>query len=223
MNSIKVVLVEDDPMVLEVNSGFVKSIAGFRIVGVARTGADALRIIEETEPELVILDNYLPDFSGMELIKEFRKRGWPMDVITVTAAQDGKTLQHMLRFGVVDYIIKPFKFKRFQAALENYIKHRRLQAKDEIDQDDIDQVNARWYRGASEELPKNLNQLTLDQVREVLAMEAGGLTAEAVAERTGIARVTARRYLEHMEKTGAVVKDIQYGSVGRPVHRFRLI
>jgi len=223
MDKIKVVLIEDDPMVLEVNSGFVGSVPGFSIVGVARSGEQALRVVEETKPDLVILDNYLPDRDGMELITEFRLRNWPVDVIAVTAAQDSETVQHMMRFGVVDYIIKPFKFNRFQAALENYKQHRRLQIKGILAQDDIDRVNApSRYTKLMEELPKNLNHATLEHVKAVLGYGNRGLTAEEVAERTGIARVTARRYLEYLEKTGLVKKDIQYGSVGRPVHRYRL-
>lgn len=225
MKKIRVVLVEDDPMVLEVNGGFVAAVPGFTIVGTARTGAQAIQVVEQTKPDLVVLDIYLPDRDGMQLITEFRSRGWPVDVIAVSAAQDGETVQHMLRFGVVDYIIKPFKFNRFQAALENYRQRcARLQDKNQVAQADIDRVNAlsRGHKPA-EELPKGLNQATLEQVKLVLEKTREGLTAEEVAERSGIARVTARRYLDHLEKHRLVIKEIQYGSVGRPVHRFRLL
>lgn len=224
MKKIRVVLVEDDPMVLEVNGGFVAAVPGFTVVGTARTGEQALQVVEQTKPDLVVLDIYLPDRDGMQLITDFRSRGWPVDVIAVSAAQDGETVQHMLRFGVVDYIIKPFKFNRFKAALENYRQRcLRLQAKSEVLQGDIDRVNtASLGFKAAEELPKGLNQATLEQVKFVLEQTREGFTAEEIAERSGIARVTARRYLEYLEMCRQVVKEIQYGSVGRPVHRFRL-
>src|SRR5665648_90745 len=112
MNHIDIVLVEDDPMVMAVNEGFIKQIEGFRIKSTARTGQDAIKIIQSLSPQLVILDIYLPDLDGIQVLKEIRRQGIPSDVIMITAAQDVSTVQDVLRLGVVDYIIKPFKFEK---------------------------------------------------------------------------------------------------------------
>ena len=159
----------------------------------------------------------------MELVTEFRSRSFPVDVIVVSAAHDGKTLQHMLRYGIMDYIIKPFKFNRFQAALENYRQHRLLQSKEAVVQDEIDRVSGLYRALAAADLPKNLNQVTLNQIKDELGRSDRGLTADEVADQIGIARVTARRYLDYLEKEGVISKEIQYGSVARPVHRFQKI
>lgn len=117
---IDLILVEDDPMVMSVNESFIQRIGGFQVVNTARTGRLALELIEKHKPRLVILDIYLPDMTGIEILKELRRQGTPTDVIMITAADDLAVVQNAIRFGVIDYIIKPFKFERIQAALEKY-------------------------------------------------------------------------------------------------------
>jgi two-component system response regulator DctR len=56
-----------------------------------------------------------------------------------------------------------------------------------------------------------------------LLKEGTALSAEEVAEGVGLARVTARRYLDFLEKSGRVILELQYGSVGRPVNRYRTL
>jgi two-component system response regulator DctR len=98
MSQIKVVIVEDDPMVVEVNRGFVNAVPGFSVAGVARSGREAVEIIRETEPDLALLDIYLPDLDGVTALQEIRRLGLPTDVIVVTAAQDAETIQSVFRY-----------------------------------------------------------------------------------------------------------------------------
>ncbi|MGG4143840.1 DeoR family transcriptional regulator [Paenibacillus algorifonticola] len=71
-------------------------------------------------------------------------------------------------------------------------------------------------------LPKGLNAVTLRQIVEVMHRHEGGVSAEEAAEGIGIARVTARRYLDFLEKSGYVLLEINYGGVGRPINRYVL-
>jgi len=232
MNPIDLVLVEDDPMVMEVNEGFIKRIGGFRICGKAKTGKRALEIIQELRPRLVILDIYLPDFNGIQILREIRRQGIPTDIILITAAQDVATVQAGLRFGVVDYIIKPFKFERIDAALNNYRSYsEQFKNRWELNQEDLDRLikiqlnneNQVSRNRNREELPKGLREITLQQVYNFLKESQIGLSAEEVAEGAGLARVTARRYLEYLEKIGRVLLETQYGSVGRPINKYRIV
>ena len=171
MNHIDMVLVEDDPMVMAVNEGFIKRIDGFSIKSTARTGQDAINIIRSLRPRLVILDIYLPDLDGIQVLKEIRRQGIPSDVIMITAAQDVSTVQDVLRFGVVDYIIKPFKFERIQAALTNYQSYsEQLRDRGEMNQEDLDRLIKIQTMGKveftlnREGLPKGLREITLQKV-----------------------------------------------------------
>jgi two-component system, CitB family, response regulator DctR len=225
---IRTLIVEDDPMVLEVNKQFVLATDGFDIVGLARSGTEALQLITEVAPHLVILDIYLPDLDGLSTLTEIRRRNDPVDVILVTAARDSETIQNVFRHGAIDYIVKPFKFDRFKQALESYRSlHRSLQ-KDSLDQEEIDRLsNPKKAEGEAElpagQLPKGLNEVTLKQVLLFLMKQTEALSAEEVAEGVGLARVTARRYLDFLQKRGKVRLEVQYGSVGRPINRYHVV
>lgn len=223
--AIGVLIVEDDPMVVEVNKSFVSAVPGFQVVGVARTGHAALMLAERMRPHLVLLDIYLPDVDGVAILQEIRQRELPADVILVTAAQDVTTIQNVFRYGAVDYIIKPFKFGRLKAALENYAAlFAGLNSQGHLDQSAVDRLTRRrTVPETVEELPKGLNEITLKQVLLFLLKQADlALSAEEVAGGLGLARVTARRYLEYLEQTGRVTVELQYGTVGRPVKKYRI-
>lgn len=227
MGSIDVVIVEDDPMVIEINRSFVDAVPGFQVVGVAKTGQEALVVIKELTPSLALLDVYLPDTSGVAILREIRKQGLSTDVILVTAAHDSDTIQNSFRYGAIDYIIKPFKFNRLQIALENYaLLKKRLSDKTHFRQEDLDglALTRRTVRHINpDELPKGLNDFTLRQILLHLLKQKQPLSAEEVAGELGLARVTVRRYLEYLSLKGKVKLELQYGSVGRPVKKYRVV
>ncbi|WP_366924002.1 response regulator [Metallumcola ferriviriculae] len=219
---VRTVIVEDDPMVMEVNRQYIENVDGFQIVGTAETGAEAIEIVKKIKPQLVILDIFLPDKDGLETLREIRQSNLPTDVILVTAVRDAETIRQVFRLGAVDYIVKPFKFERIKSALEAYkALLNKLNKKESLSQEDIDQITTLKTQELSEELPKGLTEVTMKQVILYLFKQNESLSAEEVAEGIGLARVTARRYLDYLEKTGKVKLEVQYGSVGRPINRYR--
>jgi len=220
---IEVLIVEDDPMVVEINRGFITTISGFRVTGVARSGREAIEMIKELTPNLVLLDIYLPDIDGITALQEIRRLGFPTDVIIVTAAQDVDTIQKGFRYGAIDYIIKPFKFTRLKSALNCYATmHNRFKRYNQMNQTEIDSLAFGRGQQVNDDVPKGLNEITLKQIYLYLLKESASLSAEEVADGVGLARVTARRYLDFLEKSGKVVLELQYGSVGRPVNRYKI-
>jgi len=224
VSQIEVLITEDDPMVIEVNRGFVNAVSGFKVVGVARSGREAIDMIKETKPDLILLDIYLPDMDGLSTLQEIRRFGLPTDVIIVTAAQDAETIQSVFRYGAIDYIVKPFKFARLKSALNCYSTlHNRFKRHCQMNQAEIDSLALSRGQQMEEGVPKGLNEITLKQVYLYLLKEGEALSAEEVAEGVGLARVTTRRYLDYLEKSGKVVLELQYGSVGRPINRYRTL
>lgn len=223
MPPIQVLVVDDDPMVLQVNQDYVEAVPGFKVAATCRNGVDALDVAERLRPDLILLDVYMPDQDGLAMLRELRSRALPSDVILVSAAQDAVTIQEALRCGAHDYIIKPFRFERLRAALESYrdVKQR-WKATVRLSQAEFDRMRGAPAGGGVEEPPKGLSELTLQQVLGYLQQQTEPQTAVAVADALGIARVTARRYLDYLEKLGKVKIAMQYGGVGRPLNRYRL-
>lgn len=216
---IKVFIVEDDPMVLDVNTGFLKKIPYFQLSGCARSGNEALTLIKKTKPDLVLLDMFLPDINGFEVLKSIRETEIPTDVIMITAARDTKTIHEVFRLGAVDFIVKPFRFERFKAALESYEKMwKKLRDVSDLKQEDIDEM--KQIKTEEEYLPKGLSEKTMRQILLSLIEQAEPVTADSLASTLGMARVTVRRYLDYLVQKGSIQFEVKYGNVGRPSHYY---
>jgi response regulator of citrate/malate metabolism len=222
---IRTLIVDDDFRVTELHRAFVERVPGFSVVGQAGTGAEALRLIRQLQPDLVLLDIYLPDISGLEVLRTLRDSGGAkVDVIAITAARDVETLRSAMHGGVAQYLIKPFRSSALEEKLQSYaVMRSRLQELSEADQDDVDRLYGALWPGHAEQLPKGISRPTLDLVTRVLGQAASGLTAVEVAERARLSRVTARRYLDHLCRLGVAKVAMRYGAPGRPEHRYRLL
>ncbi|MEE6257645.1 response regulator [Plantactinospora sonchi] len=218
---IRVLVVDDDFMVARVQHRFVERVPGFTVVGVAHSGAEALDAVHRLRPDLVLLDIYLPDLSGLEVLRRLRSGDATADVLAVTAARDVETIRTALRGGVVHYLIKPFGFDALRDRLERYAAaQRRLPGDREVAQDDVDQLFAA-LRPAPADLPKGLTPPTADLVAAALRAADGDLSATECADRVGLSRVSTRRYLEHFVEAGKARVSLRYGSAGRPERRYR--
>ncbi|QHT47730.1 response regulator [Halobacillus sp. ACCC02827] len=219
---INVLLIEDDPMVQEVNRQFIEQVTPFQVIATAGNGREGVELAEKLSPDLIVLDVYMPEKDGKQTIKEIRAHAFPSDIIVISAAKEKETVRAMLRYGVHDYIMKPFKFERLQQALLSYHSYySKTTGEGDLGQDQLDTFLKREKKTRNETLPKGLNEKTLEQVQEYIQSRSEALSAEEVSDGLGMARVTARRYLEYLQKQGVVTLDLQYGGVGRPVNRYR--
>ena len=220
---IRVLIVDDDFMVAKVHAGFVSALEGFEVAGAVSTGAGALKAVAELDPDLVLLDIYLPDMTGLDVLHRLRSSGCRADVIVISAARDVDSIRSALHGGVLQYLVKPFDRATFVARLEDYAALRAdLGGMSEAGQGDVDRVFG-WSRTAGRQsvLPKGITTETLELVRSALAgAGADGISATECSERTGLARVSARRYLEHLVGLGEADVRQRYGTAGRPERRF---
>jgi response regulator of citrate/malate metabolism len=218
---IRVVVVDDDFMVAKVQCGFVERVPGFTVAGVAHTGTAALEAVQRLRPDLVLLDIYLPDISGLEVLRRLREGDATTDVLAVTAARDVTTIRTALRGGVVHYLIKPFGFDILRDRLERYaVAQQGLSGSGEVAQDDVDRLFVA-LRPTPVELPKGLTGPTAELVARALRGTDGDLSATECADRVGLSRVSTRRYLEHFVGAGKAEVRLRYGAAGRPQRRYR--
>jgi response regulator of citrate/malate metabolism len=220
---IRTMIVDDDFLVARVHGAYTERVPGFEVVGVAHSGREALDTVERVRPDLVVLDIYLPDMSGLDVLQEIRQRRAEVDVIVVTAAKDVDTLRGAMAGGAVRYLVKPFNFERFRDALQSYQRFAgRRSALDAVEQEDVDRLYAAMGIAADSTLPKNLHRPTLELVVKALRDRNDTVSAQDVAESTGLSRGTARRYLEYLEMQGRATLELRYGAAGRPEHRYRV-
>ncbi|MEV8457789.1 response regulator [Streptomyces sp. NPDC052095] len=225
---IDVLVVDDDFRVAEINAAYVAKVPGFRVVSRAHTAAQALAFLERDRVDLVLLDHYLPDETGLTLVRRLRQLGHPADVIMVTAARDVATVRTAMRYGALQYLVKPFSFSGLRAKLESYAALRRTLdgvggGRGEAGQEQVDQIFGSLRTagsGPSSGLPKGHSAPTAEAIRHVLSAAEGPLSAHEVATRAGLSRSTAQRYLKYLEGAGRLRLSLKYGDTGRPEHRY---
>ena len=237
---IRVLVVDDDFMVAKLHSTLVARVPGFEVAGVAHSGGDALSSVRELRPDLVLLDLYLPDLSGLEVLRRLRGDGAPgggPDVLVITAARDAASVRAAQHGGAVQYVVKPFEGRLLQERLARYAERRHefdglaSGGQDAVDRliggpaaapGGTDPAAPASAPALAKALPKGLTEQTAELVRGALdASPAGeGLSASECAERSGLSRVSARRYLEHFVATGTARVTLRYGTTGRPERRY---
>ncbi|GAA5041771.1 two-component system CitB family response regulator [Thermocatellispora tengchongensis] len=219
---IRVVVVDDDFMVARIHGGYVARVPGFTVAGTAHTGRSALAAVAEHRPDLVLLDIYLPDMSGLDVLQALRRADQPVDVLVITAARDVATVRAAMRGGAVNYLIKPFTAAALTERLGAYADTRRRLAAlgGEAGQDEVDRLFG-GVRGGTAPLPKGLSAATCTLVADTLRETGTDLSAAETAALTGLSRVSARRYLEYLCVSGRAELRPRYGTAGRPEHRYR--
>lgn len=222
---IRVLIVDDDFMVARIHRGFVERVEGFEVVGSAQTGAEALAAVASLKPDLVLLDLYLPDLFGLDVVARLRAAGETCDVLVITAAKEADAVRGAVRQGVAGYLLKPFAFPTLKQRLEAYAAERaRAVGGAELTQDQIDAAfapSAMARPGAGVSLPKGMSPETAEAVERALRSADESLSATECAEAVGISRVSARRYLEHFVTRGLAEVSLKYGATGRPERRYR--
>lgn len=222
---IKVMIVDDDPMVAEYNKRYVDLVAGFQVEAVAYSAVEALNLLETEEVDLILLDIFMPGMNGLELLINLRQVGKGVDVIVITAACDSNSIKKALQFGAVDYIIKPFEFERLNAALLAYQGLVNLMGDQErLSQIELDQCIMHKDQPLSVQLPKGIDRNTLTMTwKKIKELEQSFFSTEEMAKHVGVSRVSMRKYLEFMKQIGTLQLELIYGTVGRPVYKYRCL
>jgi response regulator of citrate/malate metabolism len=214
---IRVLVVEDDFRVARLRADLVAALDGMEVVGVAHTAADALALAEAERPDLVLLDEYLPDERGTSLIGRLDAA-----VMLISAETDAEVLRRAVALGAVNVVLKPFAPPVLVQRLAAFQRFWVTLASGQADQRAVDRALAVLREGDSPAgaMPKGRSAVTADAVRDSLQAADDALTAQEVADATGVSRATAQRYLADLVSAGRVDLRLRYGSTGRPEHRY---
>jgi response regulator of citrate/malate metabolism len=219
---ISTLIVEDDYHVATIHAAYVRKVSGFTVAGHASTVATARAEIKRLAPALVLLDLYLPDGHGLDLVREvLEQQDNRPDFLVITAARDMASVRGAMQLGTVHYLVKPFRFAQLEERLITYRNlHGRLARIDEAEQHEVDTLYG-LLRGPAP-LPKGQSGPTMAGIRELLRRAPEDLSAAEIAGQIGISRSTAQRYLAQLARQGAVELRLHYGATGRPEHRYRI-
>ncbi len=222
MEEYSVLIAEDDFRVSSIWKEFTLTIPGFTVTGEARNGNDALGHLANHETDLLIMDVYMPDMDGVQLLYEIRNRRFLTDVIVITAAKESKIIQRIMRLGVLDYIIKPCALERYQLSLNRFLTFRRCFVKEELEQNELDEL-IHWkleQRSESKGLPKGMQEITMERVMSCFDQNPYARGAEEITRSTGLSLATVQRYLRYLVEVNLIKKELTYGSQGRPEHKY---
>jgi two-component system response regulator DctR len=215
----RTVVVEDDAAVAALHAQLVSAVPGYEVVGIADTAEAAVRLVSRAKPDLVLLDLGLPGRDGTALLRHIRAQNLAMEVIAVTAWRTADVVREVVHLGVVDYLVKPFAPERLRQALGRAAARMTASGAGSLSQDEVDAICASG-RPSGRALPRDITKDTLERVRAAMAASADGLPADDLAAAMGLARVTARRYLEYLVTIGEARISVSPGGPGRPPKRY---
>ena len=220
METIKVLIVEDDPTVADLHRRFVSIIDGFSVSSIARNGKEALTFLKTLDVNLVILDIFMPEGDGIDVLRSIRENRKDVDVIMVTAAQEGNFIQAAVRLGVFDYLLKPFSFSRFEDTMLSFKKHYAIMHNKNkaFSQVEIDKVLTPSKTSGA--LPKGVQRQTLEKIISVFRQTSDPCSVDDVAKQTGLSRVTVMRYVRYLLNAGELVEKLYYKQIGRPISQY---
>lgn len=220
---ITVLVVDDDFRVADIHATFVERVPGFAVVGKAHTAKEALALAHSARPDLVLMDIYLPDGDGLDVVRSLLDEPQPPAVIVISAAREITSVRQAMQLGAVHYLVKPFRFAALAERLTAYQRLRRHMdvVSDEPGQEDVDHLFGMLRPPSLSRPDKGHSAPTLELVRNAVLNSAHDVSATEVAETVGISRATAQRYLTYLERHGVLKLEFRYGATGRPEHRYR--
>lgn len=214
-------IVEDDPMVASINQQYLERNQNLKIVGQFRNGQEALEYLENNGADLAVVDYYMPIMDGLEFVRKCHEKNIKTDVIIVTAANTAQDISEFLQLGIVDYLVKPFTYERFQKAIDKYLYRKNLAKQDKtLDQAEIDKLLSQDQNIRPVEkvvLEKGLQEQTLERIRTYLEEHKGTLmSSNEIASEVNLSRITVRRYMNYLVENREIISQIDYSTGGRP-------
>jgi len=223
---IRTLIIEDDFRVAEINAAYIQMVDDYKVIGIAPTAALGYQLVIDEKPDLVLLDLYLPDQHGLELFAKLQQlpRGSKPDVFVITAARDSQSLKDAIQLGAAAYIVKPFNGQELMERLHTYKSaNARLNTVSEISQAEANAAVALMRGGKVEdEVEKISSNPTTALITKCLKANIEPMNASEIASALGISRATAQRYLSIMADRQLVLLELQYGTAGRPINKYRL-
>lgn len=197
----RVVIIDDHPMMREGTRALLDQAPDIKVVGTAGRGAEALRLVGELRPDVLILDVRLPDISGVEVAKRVREAFPEVGLLILTGYDDVGYFRALMDLGVKGYLRKTAKGEDIAEAVRLVAQGERI-----VDTEAV-------------EIGELTSPMTARE-RSVLCMLATGLRNHEIAEALGLSQRTVEFHASNLfqklgarSRTEAILKARQLGLI----------
>ncbi|MFW5855854.1 MAG: response regulator [Bacillota bacterium] len=204
-DNINILVIDDEPEIIYTFTA-VAEIESWNVEG-ANNPHQGINLALSGNFDVILVDFHMPEMTGLEVVEKIRENNSELKIIVLTIDERYEIAQKFLKAGADDYALKPIK----AADLISRIKaHIRTESRESLDLEKL-------------ELPKGLSITTLQKIYNEIKDESEFLTIEKVCEKTGFAYQTVHRYMEFFEKEKLAEVDLEYGNIGRPTKKYRVL
>jgi DNA-binding NarL/FixJ family response regulator len=213
---IGVCLVEDQTIVREGLLSLLRMVKDFEVVGEAADGGEAVRLICERSPDVVLLDFKLPKLDGLQVLERIRASRKLPPTIILTTFDDDRLVLEAVRLGVKGFLLKDVSLEQLTDAI------RRVHAGGTLIKPALTNRVLKWLRGQSHPFPSldRPDPLT-DREVEILRLTCGGYSNREIAEALCLAEGTVKNHISSIlsklgvrDRTRAVLRAVELGYLG---------
>lgn len=162
----------------------------FEVVGQAENGAQAVDVVRETSPDLVILDIHMPVMSGVETVRALRRTGVSVRIVMLTISKNQGDLMGAIQEGADGYLLKNAEPEELHHALLQVMGNKSVIAPDVVNQI-FDAVRAKGT---------NKDDLLTERETDVLKCLADGMTTTQIADKLVISKNTVKTHVRNIMK-----------------------
>lgn len=183
-----ILLVDDHPMLRLGLRQLIELQDGLRIAGEAASGAEALALVPNLKPDLVVLDNNMPGMTGLETLRRLRAAGYTGKILLYTVSDAGDDVRDAMRHGANGYLLKDMNPREVLAAIQRSLRGEVVIS---------DRLAACLDRSLAAGSVARAGNLTTRE-REVLAKLASGSSNRIIGEQLGISEETVRVHVKNL-------------------------
>lgn len=214
-----VLIIEDNPMVDFIHRNYLEKTALFDSIMSSNSMASAPNILTTYAIDLILLDIHIIDGNGISFLETLRAQHHPCEVIIISAANDGNSIRDGFHLGIIDYLIKPFTFERFQESIQQFVTHREHLANQQLEQAQIDQLKCLTSKKDTKNkqlLEKGLSESTFQWIIENIKAFDQPFTIQELASACHLSHVSVRKYIAYLEENKQLNSQQIFTKVGRP-------
>jgi DNA-binding NarL/FixJ family response regulator len=205
LRRLRLLVVDDHPLMVEAICLALEKNEGFEIVAVATSGAEIVSLVRRTTPDVVLLDVRMPAFDGLAALRALRKAGLDTKVIFLSALEEPQLVDRALRAGATAFIMKRIEPRDLAAAIRQA-----------LDQTLFQPLGQNPPSAGANGADAGLNKREL----AILSAVGSGLSNKQIAEREWLAEQTVKFHLTSIYKklgvssrTEALAKAFQQGLI----------